>query len=291
MSKQRAQYGIIGDPVEHSLSPLMHNTVFKALHVPAEYKLFPLKENEVDGFFDELKQKENTILGLNVTVPYKETVLKYLDSLTPFAQRIGSVNTIVITFERKLIGYNTDAPGFMAHLMELGFKTTGKRIAILGSGGSCRAILATLCLIPERPQTIKIYNRTRERIKTLLTDMRERIDMSIVEPVKSIDDLELELADMLINTTSVGLHKDDPCLVSEDLIHSNMLVYDLIYNPPETVLLKMSKSKGAKTSNGLGMLFYQGVLAIQHWINVQLDEDIKRKMRKSLEQGACYDGG
>src|SRR3989338_1178802 len=153
MSEFTAQYGIIGDPVEHSLSPLMQNTAFKALNVLAEFKLFPLKAHEIEGFFKNLKQADCPIFGLNVTVPYKEVVLEYLDNLTLFAQKVGAVNTIVITPQRKLIGYNTDAPGFMAHLVELGFSTAGKRVAILGSGRSCRAILATLCMIPERPQS------------------------------------------------------------------------------------------------------------------------------------------
>ena len=288
MNEFIAQYGVIGDPVEHSLSPLMHNAAFKALHVRAEYKLFPVKAGELEGFFKALKQKQCPIFGLNVTVPYKEAVLAYLDSLTPFAQKLGAVNTIVITPERRLIGYNTDAPGFMAHLGELGFSTAGKRVAILGSGGACRAILATMCLIPDRPQSIKLYNRTWERAQALLNDLAERIDTSIVEHVVSIDDMNIELADLLINTTSAGLRKDDPCLVGRELLHGNMLVYDMIYNPSQTELLKIAKAKGAQASNGLGMLFYQGVLAFQHWTNVQLDDDIKLIMRQTLEEGARH---
>lgn len=278
-------YGIIGYPVEHSLSPLMHNTAFRELGVDAVYKLFPLKDEEVDAFFRELRDVKSPIFGLNVTVPYKERVLKYLDTLTPFAQKVGAVNTVVITADRKFVGYNTDAPGFMAHLSELQFDTADKRVALLGSGGSARAILATLCMIPERPQSVRIYNRTVSRADDLLADLGERIDLSIVEPAMSVDDLNIELSDLLINTTSLGLKKNDPRLVDEDLLHSNMLVYDLIYNPPETPLLEMARRKGARTSNGLGMLYYQGVLAFQHWANIQLDDDVKNKMRRSLEEG------
>jgi shikimate dehydrogenase len=285
MDENKPLYGIIGYPVEHSLSPLMHNTAFKELGVDAVYRLFPVEEGGLDRFFEELRDKESRIFGLNVTVPYKEKVIKYLDTLTPFAQKVGAVNTIVITGDRRLIGYNTDAPGFMAHLHELQFDTTNKRIALLGSGGSARAILATLCMIPERPQSIRIYNRTVSRTDELLTDLGERIDLSMVEPVMSVDDLNIELSDLLVNTTPLGLNKNDPCLVDEDLLHGNMLVYDLIYNPPETPLLKMARRRGARASNGLGMLYYQGVLAFQHWANIQLDDDVKSKMRKSLEEG------
>ena len=285
MDKDKALFGIIGDPVAHSLSPLMHNTAIQELGVNASYELFPLKEDELDDFFRELRDENNPIFGLNVTVPYKERVINYLDTLAPFAEKVGAVNTIMITENRKLIGYNTDAPGFLAHLSELKFDIANKRIAILGSGGSARAILATLCMLGERPESIKIYNRTQARTDELIDDLGERIDLSIVESVRSVDDLNIELSDLLINATSLGLNKGDACLVDKALLHNNMLVYDLVYNPPETTLLKIAKEVGAQTSNGLGMLYYQGVLAFQHWANIQLDEDIKMKMRKSLEEG------
>ena len=286
MDAQSAVYGIIGYPVAHSLSPLMHNTAFKELGVDAVYKLFPLKKNELDIFFTELRKPSSPVFGLNVTVPHKEAVLEYLDNITPLAQKIMAVNTIVINKERKLLGYNTDAPGFLAHLVELQFNTRDKRIAIMGSGGSARAILAVLCMIPERPHSIKIYNRTPQRLDNLLEDLSARIDTSIVQPVASIDDLDIPEADLLINTTSVGLKPEDPSLVDVDLIHRKLLVYDLIYNPPMTPLLKTARAGGARVANGLGMLYYQGVLAFQHWANVLLDDDIKLKMRQALEKGA-----
>jgi len=286
MDAQSAVYGIIGYPVAHSLSPLMHNTAFKELGVDAVYKLFPLKKNELDIFFTELRKPSSPVFGLNVTVPHKEAVLEYLDNITPLAQKVMAVNTIVINKERKLLGYNTDAPGFLAHLVELEFNTRDKRIAIMGSGGSARAILAVLCMIPERPDSIKIYNRTPQRLDNLLEDLSARIDTSIVQPVASIDDLDIPEADLLINTTSVGLKPEDPSLVDVDLIHRKLLVYDLIYNPPMTPLLKTARAGGARVANGLGMLYYQGVLAFQHWANVLLDDDIKLKMRQALEKGA-----
>ncbi|MCA9399338.1 MAG: shikimate dehydrogenase, partial [Candidatus Omnitrophica bacterium] len=263
-------------------SPAMHNAAFAELDVPAEYKLFPLEEDELDQFFTDLRKESSPIFGLNVTVPYKEKVLSYMDSLNPLAERIGAVNTIVINQKRKLLGYNTDAPGFMAHMAELEMDIKGKRVAILGAGGSARAIIATLCMIPDRPESIKIYNRTTSRLEVLLEDIGQRINIDIVEPVNSIDDLNMELADVLINTTSLGLKKDDPLLLEDELFHPHMFVYDLIYNPSETKLLAQARKKGAKTANGLGMLFYQGVLALQHWANTQLDDKVKIVMRKAL---------
>lgn len=285
MSKSKKSiYGIIGHPLDHSLSPAMHNAAFKALAVDAEYQKFVLDVEQLPDFFKSLKSADSTIFGFNVTVPYKETVLEYIDTLTPLAEKLGAVNTVVINSERKLLGYNTDAPGFMAHLTEQEFDAAGKRIVILGAGGSARAIVATLCMLPDRPRSIKIYNRTPSRMDELLNDLGSRFDTSIVEPVISIDDLNIELSDFLINTTSVGLKEADPLLIDPETLHSNMLVYDLIYNPAETSLLNLAKEKGARTSNGLGMLFYQGVLALQHWANVQLDDDVKMIMRQALEK-------
>ncbi|MBN1869468.1 MAG: shikimate dehydrogenase [Candidatus Omnitrophica bacterium] len=285
MPENKLIYGIVGYPVEHSLSPLMHNTAFAELGVNALYKLFPLKEDELDEFFIGLRSEESLIYGFNITVPYKETVLKYLDILTPFAEKVGAVNTVVINKERKLMGYNTDAPGFLSHLTELGFQTKNKRIAILGAGGVSRAMIAALCLIAERPQSIRIYDMVKKKADALVDDLSERIDLSNVEGVRSIDDLNIEISDFLINATPIGMQEGDPCLVEPQMLHSNMFVYDVVYNPEETALLREAKKRGARVSNGLGMLYYQGVLSFQHWANIALNDQIKQKMRKSLEKG------
>ncbi len=285
MSNKKSIYGIIGLPLQHSLSPLMHNTAFKTLHLNAEYKLFPLPEEELENFFDELRTTSSPIMGINVTVPYKEKVLEFLDTLSPYAKKAMAVNTITISPNRNLTGFNTDGPGFLTHLTELGFQPSGKRLAVLGSGGTARAIISVLCLISERPHSILVYNRHPEKTQQLLQDLGQRMDTSIVQSVASIDDLNIELSDLLINTTSVGLNPDDPCLVNLELLHSNMLVYDVIYNPAQTTLLKLAKEKEAQTSNGLGMLFYQGTLAFQHWMGYELDYKTKIEMKAVLENG------
>jgi len=285
MDEKKSIYGLVGYPVEHSLSPQMHNRAFQELQVDAVYKLFSLPEEELDAFFAEIKLQDSPVFGLNITVPYKEKVIQYLDGLSPFAEKIRAVNTIVVDKHRKLIGFNTDGPGFLTHLMELGFNTGAKRIAIMGAGGAARAIISVLCIVQERPESIKIYDIDKERADYLIEDLGSRFDVSIIQTVHSIDDLNVELADLLINATPIGLKDNDPCLFEEDFFHQDMMVYDLIYNPEETALLKMARKRGAKVSNGLGMLFYQGVLAFQHWANVELDQTIKDKMRESLEQG------
>jgi len=285
MLERKSEYGIIGNPLGHSLSPLMHNAAFQHLQVEAVYNLFSLEEAELDSFFKQLRRPSSPIFGFNVTVPYKEKVLSFMDSLAPLAKKIGAVNTVVISPDRKRTGYNTDAPGFLAHLDELRWMTQNKRIAVLGAGGSARAIVTPLCLLPQRPKSIRIYNRHEGRLLSLLEDLSQRVDIGIVKGVKSVDDLDLKNCDMLINTTPIGLREDDPLLVEEDLLHPGLWVYDLIYNPKETLLLKMANQQGARTANGLGMLYYQGVLAFQHWVNIQLNDKVKKVMRQALEKG------
>ena len=280
-------YGIIGNPVEHSLSPAMHNTAFRALNVNAVYKLFPLSDQqELKLFMEDLKEENNPIFGLNVTVPYKEDILPYLDSIDPLAEKIGAVNTIVIDHHRKIRGFNTDGPGFLSHLTELNFDPKGKRIALLGAGGTARAIISVLCLLPKGPERISVYNRTRANADTLIEEIGKRINTGIVSAVESSEDLNIELADLLINTTNVGMKAADPLLIDPASLHKDMLVYDVIYDPAETKLLAQARLKEARSANGLGMLFYQGVLAFWHWAGVELDEPTKKMMRKSLQEGA-----
>ncbi len=283
----KATYGLVGYPLGHSLSPVMHNTAFQALDVEAEYVLFPMKKEAIEAFFKDLKDSDSPVFGLNVTVPHKEHVIPFLDAMDPFAAKVGAVNTVVIDKNRKLIGFNTDGPGFLAHLTEAGFDAAGKRITILGAGGAARAIVSVFCLLGSRPESVRIYDIDMEKAVSLVRDIGSRIDVSHVHVVNSIDDLNIELSDLLINATPLGMKADDPVLVSEELLHSNMMVYDLVYNPPETPLLKMAKAKGAKTVNGLKMLFYQGVLAFQHWAEMELPESIKTRMWQELEK-ACY---
>jgi shikimate dehydrogenase len=197
---------------------------------------------------------------------------------------VGAVNTIVVDHKRKMRGFNTDGPGFLTHLLELGFDPKGKRISILGAGGTTRSIISSLCLLPEGqgPVSVNIYNRTKENALKLVEEIGLTINTGLVSVVDDVEDLNVELADLLVNTTSVGLKSTDGVLLDPNLLHKNMLVYDVIYNPSETPLLVQAKKRGAKTANGLGMLFYQGVLAFQHWAEVELDEKTKKIMRKAL---------
>jgi len=280
-----AIYGIIGNPVAHSLSPVMHNAAFKALKVNAVYKLFPLEdEEELKLFMEDLKEADNPIFGLNVTVPYKEKVLPYLDSIDPLAEKIGAVNTLVIDHKRKIRGFNTDGPGFLSHLAELKFDLKDKRVVVLGAGGTTRAIVSVLCLLDPSPQCITIYNRTKAHADALVEQITTKIKTGIITVVERPQDLNIESADLLINTTNVGMKEGDPLLINPASLHKGMLVYDVIYSPPETDLLLEARQRQALTANGLGMLFYQGVLAFRHWADVEPDERVKKIMRQSLDK-------
>ena len=133
---QYTTYGLIGNPLTHSLSPIIHNTTFQELQIEAIYELFSIEESELKEFIIDLKEKNKHIFGLNITVPYKEKVIPYMDSLSPLVKKVGSMNTIVIDSNRNLIGHNTDIPGFLSHLEELKFDIKKKKIVILGAGGA-----------------------------------------------------------------------------------------------------------------------------------------------------------
>lgn len=268
-------YGLIGYPVRHSLSPLMHNAAFKALGINAEYRLFEINPEEVEEFFTLNCLSQNDISGLNVTIPYKEKVIPFLDSLSDEAKLIGAVNTIKV-LGRELEGFNTDGEGFLKHLTcDLGFNPQGKIIAIIGAGGAARAI--SVYLSKTQPKRIAIYDIDKTRTLTLISHLKKNFKDVEFIPTDSIGELGIENSDLLINATSMGMKETDPSLVEEKFIHKDLLVYDLIYNPKETRLLKIAGHRGARVSNGLGMLLYQGAAAFELWTAQKPPIEIMRR--------------
>jgi shikimate dehydrogenase len=255
-------YGVLGYPVKHSFSPLMHNAAFQALNINAEYRLFEIKPQDLDSFFSSLR--ERNIFGLNVTIPYKEAVLKYLEWQSPEVRFTGASNTIVVEDRNLLKGWNTDGIGFHRHLTkDLKFNISGKQIIILGAGGAAKAV--TNQLARHKAKGIVIYDLDVNKGWKLADKINTEFPTCKTFYADSLDDTEFKNADLLINATPVGLKESDPCLVNIEMIHKNLFVYDLIYNPPETKLLKLAKKVGARTSNGLGMLLYQGALSFRHF--------------------------
>jgi len=276
-SAAKKVYGLIGYPVKHSSSPAMHNAAFCALGINAEYKLFPLKEEELAGFLKGLEN--NNIFGLNVTIPYKEKVIPFLDSLSEEVKLIGAANTIRRK-DSKLEGFNTDGEGFLKHLMqELSFNPQSKAIAILGAGGAAKAVCVYLAKM--RPKRINVYDLDRTKTRGLISQLKEKFSGVEFIEADSIRELAIENSDLLVNATPIGMKESDSCLVDSESIHKDLLVYDLIYNPGETELLKLAKDKGAKAANGLGMLLYQGALSFQKWTDKAISLDI---MRQALQE-------
>ncbi len=266
-------YGLIGYPVEHSFSPAMHNAAFGALNIDAEYRLFPLKEDELKGFFADLKK--NNIFGLNVTIPYKEKVITFLDKISSEAKLIGAVNTIRFG-QNRLDGFNTDGAGFLQHLtQDLRFAPTGKNIAVVGAGGAARAVCVYLS--KEKPKSIFIYDVDKSKAETLVNHLKVHFNNIEFRWADSIEELNIKNCNLLINAAGVGMKETDACLLDRKLIREDLLVYDLIYNPKETKLLKIAKEKGALVSNGLGMLLYQGVAAFELWTGQKAPVEVMRK--------------
>ena len=275
-------FGLVGYPVKHSLSPLMHNAAFKALNIDAEYKLFEVKPEELNSFLKDLNK--SNISGLNITIPYKEKVLDFvtLDPDTLFLKQVKAVNTIVRS-DDKWQGYNTDIFGFQKHLKEQ-FDPAAKKTAILGAGGACRAVAYALAV--SKAQSIDIFDIDKEKGQNLVAMVKSLFPEFAISGVNSIEELDIRNKDLLVNCTPVGMKEADPLLVKDEMLHKDLFVYDLIYNPAKTKLLVKAEEKGAKISNGLGMLLYQGALAFTYFTEeippVKVMEDALKEGVKNL---------
>lgn len=266
-------YGLVGYPVKHSLSPVMHNAAFRALKINAEYRLFEVKPQDLDVFFNSLSKRD--IFGLNVTVPYKERVIPFLNNLSKEANLIGAVNTIKIENNR-LEGFNTDGEGFLRSLNDdLKFNPGGKIIAILGAGGASRAVCVYLA--SQNPKEIAVYDIDKTKAEMLVGHLKKHFSDLEVKAANSPGDLDIRNCDLFVNATPAGMQETDPCPVEENFLHQNLLVYDLIYNPRETKLLKIARIKGARAANGLGMLLYQGARSFELWTGQNAPAEIMRK--------------
>lgn len=268
--------GVIGNPIEHSISPQLHNTLNKHLGIDAVY--IPMKA-EKDSLEDVVKGlKATNFVGFNVTIPFKNEIIRYLDTCSEEAAQIGAVNTVV-NKDGVLHGYNTDAEGFARSFkMEAATDFQGKTIAIVGAGGVARAIAVKLAI--EKAEHIYIINRTlskAEEISDLICkNFTCESSASIINSAESFEDLKS--SDIIINATSIGMYPqiDENPIPSFSDFNNNQIVYDTIYNPSKTKLLSVASSKGCKSINGFGMLIFQGVLAYEMWTDLRISKaDIK----------------
>lgn len=259
---ETALYCLIGYPVKHTLSPVMHNAAFQKLGLNALYLAFEVRPEDLEKAVHGLVALG--FMGFNVTVPHKQSIMKFLESVDPIAQKIGAVNTVKIEWG-KLYGFNTDATGFLKSLQEQNFSPAGKKAVILGAGGAARAV--AVALLQEGLDFLVIANRTLERAEGLKHTLKRMFYVEIETTGLASSRLKrfLETCDLLINATTLGLHPEDPPPIPLEWIHPNLFVYDLIYNPPETPLLKHARETGAKTCNGISMLVHQGAEAFEIW--------------------------
>ncbi|PVX26350.1 MAG: shikimate dehydrogenase [Candidatus Bathyarchaeum sp.] len=275
---------IIGDPVGHSLSPVMHNAAFKELGLNIVYVAFPVTPSSLEEAI--LGAKSLGLLGLNVTMPHKHAVIQYLDETDSTAKAMGAVNTI-LNEQGKLFGYNTDGKGAIIALQENCADLEDKKMLIIGAGGAAKAIAFQAA---QETTELVILNRTEAKAKQLANLLNKNFGTKVKSNTLSAEVLkeELETTNILVNSTSVGMSPNiDESPVPADLLHSGLCVMDIVYNPLETKLLKDAKAVGAKVVSGLEMLLYQGAVAFQIWTNCPAPVAVMKKaaLSKLAEQG------
>lgn len=276
-------FGVIGNPISHSLSHVMHNAAFQDMNKDAIY--VPMHVEEPDLAAAIYGARALGFTGINVTVPYKEQVVPYLTSLTPEASKTQSVNTVLFT-NNEIIGHSTDGAGFaQAVVNELDIKLAGKRFLILGAGGAARAIIHQLA--EENCQLI-IANRTRHKAEQLAQEINPNFANQV--QVISLEQADLAKAtatsEIIVNTTSVGMEATiDQSPLPVELLLPQHSVVDIIYNPQESNLLAAARKLGCQTRNGVGMLVWQAVKAWEFWWNIKPDVDVMyAALNKSLDK-------
>ncbi|HEY5475430.1 MAG TPA: shikimate dehydrogenase [Tepidiformaceae bacterium] len=260
--------GIIGHPVAHSLSPIFQSAAFAHCGLDVAYERWDTPAEALGERIAALR--DDRCLGANVTIPHKEAVIPYLDELAGHTGRVGAVNTIV-NRDGRLVGYNTDAPGFVAALKkEARFDPAGKHFYLAGAGGAARGIAFGLA---DAAAYVTIANRSSERARRLADDVRAvNVDVEAVEPGGDLSDY-----DCVVNCTSVGMEGGpDPAGIPFDVagLRPGALVIDIVYAPEETPLLRAARGRGLETLGGLPMLIYQGALAFELWTGVSAPVEV-----------------
>lgn len=276
--------GFFAKPASHSLSPLMHNLAFSHWGIDAVYLAFEVDQTNLRQAVESIRTLD--MLGVNVSMPNKTAVLAYLDQLSPEAELIGAVNTIVHQ-EQRLIGYNTDGMGFVRSVNETGHPIKNQKIVVLGAGGAAKAIVVQMAL--EGAQEITIYKRLNATflpLKEYFVKVSEKAGCPIrLHDYADESQLALDLsqANLLINATDIGMgsKKDQLPIADVKLLHSQLAVFDLIYSPSETRLIQEAKKMGIKAYNGLGMLIHQGAIAFELWTHREMPV---QNIREQLEQ-------
>ncbi|MDD6483472.1 MAG: shikimate dehydrogenase [Clostridiales bacterium] len=273
------QLGIIGDPIEHSFSPQMHNFISQRMHNDYIYSAWHVKKEELGAAIAGIRALG--IRGVNVTAPHKVEVMQYLDVISDRARLLGSVNTVV-NRNGELWGYNTDADGLYMSILRAGMEIRGKKLLVIGAGGVVKPVL--MRFIQEEPLSVTVVNRTQARAEELGQAIYEQMGYRIQT------EIEDEHFDFVMNTTSAGMEPQTDVLPTDQIerikdlsfIDENTSVVDMIYNPDRTRFLKCARERGARVLNGLGMLIYQGIIAYELFTETKLPEDMGEAIKKEV---------
>ncbi|KON33946.1 MAG: hypothetical protein AC479_02695 [miscellaneous Crenarchaeota group-6 archaeon AD8-1] len=277
-------YGVIGDPIEHSLSPTIQNSAFQYFNLDFIFLAFNVKNEELKNFIK--CTRSFGIQGLNVTMPHKENVIRYLDEIDDNARFLNSVNTIVNN-KGRLFGYTTDGIGAVCALKENNVDLASSKVVLLGAGGAGRAIALSLA---DKVANLVILNRDLEKAKRLYIKLKQKFNRNIFGGSLSEDSIKkhLENSDVLINATNVGMKPNQTeSIIDSSMLSSNLTVMDIVYNPIETKLLVDAKRIGANIINGIEMLIYQGAASFELWSGKKAPIDVMKKaaIKKILTTG------
>jgi len=272
-------FGLIGHPVKHSYSASMHEAAFKQCGLAARYELFDVPPDGLEEFFLATVKKRG-IAGFNITVPHKAAAVRHLTgSISPVVTMSGAVNTVRVEKDGTFTGFNTDEPGFSHDLKERGVDVAGGNAVVIGAGGAASAVAFALAMM--RVRTLTLHDIARPKAERLAEKVKRYYPAVDVRPVAEPQDLKIDEAQLLVNATSVGMKPGDPCVVEAARLHPGLFVYDLVYNPAQTPLLKAAEEKKCRWANGLGMLLHQGRLAFELWTG---KEAPAAPMRQALEK-------
>ena len=262
---------VVANPIKHSISPFIHNSAFEATNTNGVYLAWEVDATELAETVANIRRYQ--MYGINLSMPYKEQVIPYLDQLSEEACLIGAVNTVV-NREGTLIGYNTDGKGFFKSLPS--FKISGKRMVLLGAGGAAKAILAQAILDGVSQISVFVRLSSMEKTRPYLEKIQNatgfRVDLLALEDVQDLQD-SITQADLLVNATSVGMDGSSQPIPTSIVLPEKLLVADVIYQPFETPFLKWARNQGNQSINGLGMLLYQAAEAFELWTGKEMPTD------------------
>ena len=274
--------GLIGNPVEHTMSPLIHNTLARMLSHNLVYVPFHVEEGKLQ---DAVRGGCGlNILGMNVTVPYKSQVMRELAQIDPLAAKIGAVNTLV-RCENGFKGYNTDMPGLYRAMCSENIQIEGQEVILLGAGGAARAV-AFLCA-SKNVKKVYLLNRSVEKARAVASEVNEKCNTDCILPMQLSDYRQLPDGKFLaIQATSVGLYPDiDRVVIEDDAFYEKIHTgYDLIYKPSDTRFMQLVRSHKGRAYHGLKMLLYQGIIAYELWNGVSVSEEMAMQVYEILKQ-------